>query len=144
MRTGAIRRRATLGTASLSAMAAAAIAVVTVTPGPAFASEGACGYGPSHGNVRTCVSLGATSVSASADVKDAGRTLNSCLRRNGVRIGCTGYSYVAPGHGTGLTWTPDGHVPTGTYCAVTWRKNPNGSTTKIGSECVGIGVTQIG
>jgi len=132
------------GAAAVSVITVTAIAVVTVAPGAAFASTGACGYGSSHGNVRTCVSLGGTSVSASAQVKDAGRILNSCLRRNGVRVTCTGYSYVAPGRGIGLTWSPGGHVPNGTYCAVTWRKNPNGTTTKLASECVGIGVTQVG
>ena len=132
------------GAAAVSVITVTAIAVVTVAPGAAFASTGACGYGSSHGNVRTCVSLGGTSVSASAQVKDAGRILNSCLRRNGVRVTCTGYSYVAPGRGIGLTWSPGGHVPNGTYCAVTWRKNPNRTTTRLGSECVGIGVTQVG
>ncbi len=144
MSIGGIRRRLALGTASLSVMAVTAIAVVTGAPGAAFASTGACGYGSSHGNVRTCVSLDGISVSTSAHVKGAGRTLNSCLRRNGVRVTCTGYSHVAPGHGIGLTWIPGGHVPNGTYCAVTWRKNPNGTTTKLASECVGIGVTQLG
>jgi hypothetical protein len=144
MSIGGIRRRAARGTAALTVMAATAIAVVVVAPGAAFASTGACGYGSSHGNVRTCLSLGGTSVSVSAHVKDAGRTLNSCLRRNGVKIGCTGYLRVAPGHGTGFTWIPGGHVPNGTYCSFTWRRNPNGTSTRIGSECAGIGVTQIG
>lgn len=144
MSIGGVSRRLVLGAVALSAMAVTAIAVVTVSPGTAFASTGACGYGSSHGNIRTCVSLGSTSVSTSTHVKDAGRTLNSCLRRNGVRVTCTGYSYVAPGHGTGLTWIPGGHVPNGTYCAVTWRKNPNGTTTKLAAECVGVGTTQIG
>jgi hypothetical protein len=139
-----IRRRVARGAVALSVMAVTAIAVVTVAPGSAFASTNACGYGASHGNVRACVSLGGTSVSTSAQVKDVGRTLNSCLRRNGVRITCTGYSYVARGHGIGLTWIAGGHVPNGTYCAVTWRKNPNGTTTELASECVGIGVTQVG
>jgi hypothetical protein len=141
---GGMARRAAHGTAALSVMIVTAIAAVTLAPGSALASTDACGYGSSHGNVRTCVSLGGTSVSTSAQVKSAGRTLNSCLRRNGVSVRCTGYSYVAPGHGIGLTWIPGGHVPNGNYCAVTWRKNPNGTTTKLASECVGIGVTQIG
>lgn len=141
MSIGGIRRRLALGTAALSVMAVTSIAVVTVTPGAAFASTAACGYGSSLGNVRTCVSLGGFSVSTSAHVKFAGRILNSCLRRNGVRVTCTGYRYVAPGHGIGLTWIPGGHVPGGIYCAVTWRLNPYGTTTKLASECVGIGVT---
>jgi hypothetical protein len=144
MSIGGITRRLARGAAAVSVITVTAIAVVTVAPGAAFASTGACGYGSSHGNVRTCVSLGGTSVSASAQVKDAGRILNSCLRRNRVTVTCTGYSYVAPGRGIGLTWIPGGHVPNGTYCAVTWRKNPNGTTTKLASECVGIGVTQVG
>lgn len=43
----------------------------------------------------------------------------------------------------GITRIPGGQVPDGTYCAVTWRENPNESTTKIASRCVGIGVTQV-
>jgi hypothetical protein len=144
MSTGGIRRGVALGVAALSVMAVTAIAAVTVAPGEAFASTNACGYGSTNGNVRTCVLMSGTSVSTSAQVKDEGRTLNSCLHRNGVRLGCTGYSYVARGHGTGLNWIPGGHIPNGTYCAVTWRKNPNGTTTELASECVGIGVTQVG
>jgi hypothetical protein len=139
-----IRRRVALGAAALSVTAVTAIAVVAVAPGTAFAATNGCGYGSSNGNVRTCVSLSGTSVSASAQVKDSGRVLNSCLHRNGVRITCTGYEYVAAGHGIGLNWIPGGQVPNGTYCAVTWRKNPNGAMTELASECVGIGTTTVG
>jgi hypothetical protein len=144
MSVGRIRSRITRGAVGLSVTAATAIAAVALGPGAAFASTTACGYGSSHGNVRTCVSLGGGSVSASAAVKDVRRTLNSCLRRNGVRIECTGYTHVAPGHGIGLTWIPGGQIPDGTYCSVTWRKNANGTTTELSKECVGIGTTQIG
>jgi len=144
MSTGRMRSRIARGAVGLSVTAVTAIAAVALAPGAAFASTTACGYGSSHGNVRTCVSLGNTSVSASAAVKDVGRTLNSCLRRNGVRIECTGYTHVVRGEGIGLTWIPGGNVPNGTYCSVTWRKNSNGTTTELSKECVGIGTTQIG
>lgn len=144
MSIGWMTRRVARGTAALAVLAVTAIAVVLVAPEAASASVGACGYGSSHGNVRTCVSLDGTSVSTSARVKEAGRTLNTCLRRNGVKIGCSGYAHLGRGHGIGFSWVPGGHVPNGTYCAYTWRKNPNGTSTRIGSECVGIGVTQIG
>jgi hypothetical protein len=139
-----IRKRVALGAAALSVTAVTAVALVTVAPGAAFASTVACGFGTTHGNVRTCVSLGATSVSASAQVIDSGRVLNSCLRRNGVRVTCSGYRYVPRGRGTGVTWFPGGQVPDGTYCAVTWRKSPNGTVTELAKECVGIGTTTIG
>jgi hypothetical protein len=135
-----IRRRLARGTAALSVMAVTAVAVVTVTPGAAFASTAACGYGMSHGNVRTCVSAYSGAVWTSANVKLAGRTLESCLRRNGVSIGCTGYTYVAAGKGIRFGWLP-GHVPDGTYCAVTWRRYSDGTTVKLATECVGFGVT---
>jgi hypothetical protein len=140
MSIGGIRRRLALGAAALSVVAVTAVAVVTVTPGAAFASTGACGYGLSHGNVRTCVSVGGGAVWASAHVNLAGRTLTSCLRRNGVTIGCTGYTYVGAGKGIRFGWLP-GHVPDGTYCAVTWRQYSDGTTVKLATECVGIGVT---
>jgi hypothetical protein len=141
MSIGGIRRRLAVGMAALSLAAVTAMAMVTVTPEAAFASTDACGYGSSLGNVRTCVSVGGFSVSTSAHVNFAGRILASCLRRNGVRVTCTGYFHVTPGHGIGLTWTPGGHVPDGLYCAVTWRKNPGGTTTRIASECVGLGLS---
>jgi hypothetical protein len=137
-------RRVALGAAALSVTAVTAVAMVTAAPGAAFASTVACGFGSTHGNVRTRVSLGGTSVSTSAHVNDAGRVLNSCLRRNGVRVTCSGYAYVARGRGIGLAWIPGGQIPDGTYCAVTWRKNPNGSVTELAKECVGIGTTTIG
>jgi hypothetical protein len=139
-----IRRRVALGAAALSVTAVTAVALVTVAPGAAFASTVGCGYGSSNGNVRTCVDLGGTSVSTSAQVIDSGRVLNSCLRRNGVKVTCTGYEYVARGRGIGLNWIPGGQVPDGTYCAVTWRKNPNGAVKELAKECVGIGTTTIG
>jgi hypothetical protein len=125
-------------------LAVTAVGLVAAVPGPALAATGACGTGSSHGNVRTCVSLSGKSVSVSAQVKSSGRVLNSCLRRNGTKVACTGYRYIAAGRGIGFTWIPGGLVPDGIYCAVTWRKNPNGAVTKLGSECVGVGTTTIG
>jgi hypothetical protein len=113
-------------------------------PQLAAAATNQCGYGSSGGNTRTCVSLGSTTVSTSATVMSSGRTIRSCLRRNGARIECTAYSYLKSGGGTGSTWVAGGSVPAGTYCAVTWRLAPNGAQTKIGTECVGIGTTTIG
>jgi hypothetical protein len=128
--------------AVLSVLAVTVIAVVTVAPQAASASTNNCGYGSSNGNVQTCVSVGDTSVGVSAQVKDSGRVLNVCLHRNGVSVGCTGYSYVPRGSGSGFSWVPGGQVSNGTYCAVTWKKDPNGTTTELASECVG--VTSVG
>ena len=108
----------------------------------AAASQTFCGYGSSSGNVRTCVADKGGSVSSSATVVHQAQVLQSCLHRNGSRIGCTAYTYVRPRGGIGFTWAAPGGVPPGTYCAVTWRKNTNGSTSEIGSEC--FGVTSIG
>lgn len=108
------------------------------------AGTSACGYGASGGNTRTCVSLGSRTVSTSATVMSTGRTIRSCLRRNGARLQCTAYSYVRPGGGTGSTWLAGGAVPGGTYCAVTWRLFTSGAQQKIGTECVGTGTTTIG
>jgi len=49
-----------------------------------------------------------------------------------------GYTYLARPDGTALQWVPGGQIPSGTYCVVTWRKNPNGAITKLASECAGI------
>jgi hypothetical protein len=106
------------------------------------AAQTFCGYGSSGGNVRTCVADNGRSVSSSATVVSQARVLQSCLHRNGARLSCTAYTYVRPGAGIGTSWVAPGGLPSGTYCAVTWRKNPNGSTTQIGSEC--FGVTVIG
>lgn len=106
------------------------------------AAQSFCGYGSSSGNVRTCVHDSRSAVSSSATVVHQARVLQSCLHRNGARVGCSAYTYVRPGAGVGFTWIPSHSVPGGTYCAVTWRKNANGSTTRIGSQCFGI--TSIG
>jgi hypothetical protein len=123
----------------------AGMAFAAVPPIPASASPtSACGYGSSGGNTRTCLSIGAGSVSTSATVISYGRTLRSCLRRDGARVVCTAYSYVKPGGGTGNTWVAGGSVPDGTYCAVTWRLYANGAQQKVGTECIGMGTTIIG
>jgi hypothetical protein len=114
------------------------------TPGLASAAPVTqCGYGSSAGNTRTCVTLGSTTVSTSATVISTGRTLRSCLRRNGSRLVCTAYGYIRPGGGTGNTWVAGGQVPSGTYCAVTWRLYADGAQAKVGTVCVGVGTTVI-
>jgi hypothetical protein len=142
MSIGQMRRRVARGMAVLSVLTVTVIAVVTIAPQAASASTNNCGYGSSNGNVQTCVSVGDTSVGVSAQVKDSGRVLNVCLHRNGVSVGCTGYSYVPRGSGSGFSWVPGGQISNGTYCAVTWKKDPNGTTTELASECVG--VTSVG
>jgi hypothetical protein len=138
-------RRIVRAAALVSALVPAA-AVVSYVGAPAAGASvnSGCTYGSSNGNTKTCISGDAnfTSVSTSASVTTSGRTLQSCLHRNGTRIECTGYSYVRPGSGIGLTWIPGGSIPNGTYCALTWRKDPNGSTSEIGSSC--FGVTSVG
>jgi hypothetical protein len=116
--------------------------LVAARAGDATAASSACGYGSSSGNVRTCVSVGNTTVSSSSTVVSSARVLQSCLHRDGVRLGCTAYTYVPAGSSIGFQSVFGGGVPSGTYCALTWRRNTDGSTTQIGSEC--IGVTVIG
>jgi hypothetical protein len=138
-------RRTVRAAALLSALIPAAAVVSYVGASAASASAGSgCTYGSSNGNVKTCATASSnfTSVSASASVTQSGRTLQSCLHRNGVRIECSGYAYVRVGGGIGVTWVPGGSIPNGTYCALTWRKNLDGSTTEIGSTC--FGVTSVG
>jgi MFS family permease len=115
------------------------------------------GLGPVHGQVGVAVriaasahlsdaeceanvSVGGGEAWSSAHVNLAGRTLNSCLLRNGATVACTGYTYVAPGAGIREGWLPR-HLPDGIYCAVTWRMYSSGTTIKLATECVGLGVT---
>ena len=135
-----LKHRAGLLAAAL--VIAGGVYFVLMAPGLAAADSTQCGYGSSQGNVQTCVDVGGTSVSTSATDVSSGRMLQSCLHINGVRVECTPYTYVPPGGGIGNTWIPGGEVPSGTYCAVTWKENPDGSTTELDSEC--IGVTNIG
>jgi hypothetical protein len=126
--------------------AAGAAALAVWSPGLASAGLGKCGPGSSGGNVRSCVSVGNGDVSTSASVPagGSGRVLQSCLHRNGQRIYCTAYQYVAPGGGIGGDWV-QAKVPDGNYCAVTWKKQPDGSTVEVDTgECVGVGTTVIG
>jgi hypothetical protein len=131
-----VRRR--LSSFVAAVVAAAGAFFVVMPAGLAAADTNQCGYGSSDGNSRTCVSVGSTSVSTSATVVSSARVLQSCLHRDGVRITCTPYTYVPAGGGIGNTWVPGGPVPSGNYCAVTWRLNTDGTTTEIDSECVGV------
>ena len=140
--TSRLTKRARLTVAGLVLTCAAFF--VAMPSGLAAAAINQCGWGSSQGNTWTCLSIGSTSVSTSATIASSGRVLESCLHYNGVRIACTGYTYLPRGTSIGFTYVPGGAVPSGTYCAVTWRMNPDGSTTEIDSECAGFGTTIIG
>jgi hypothetical protein len=137
-------RWAAVSAALLSLAGGGALSSSLLSQSASAAGTSQCGYGSSAGNVRTCISLGSGTVSTSATVVSTGRTIRSCLRRNGARVECTRYSYVQPGGGTGNTWVAGGSVPAGTYCAVTWRLQPDGAQGKVGTVCVGFGTTVIG
>jgi hypothetical protein len=120
---------------------AAGLFFAAMPAGQAHADSGAsCGYGDSDGDTQTCLTIGGSSVSVSAGVVNggAGRELSSCLHVNGNPDGCTGFSSVGPGSVTGLTVTFGNGVPNGTYCAVTFRQNPDGSSSQIGDNCEGV------
>jgi hypothetical protein len=138
------RRWAAIPVALLSILGGSVVSTALPSGPAAAATTNQCGYGSSAGNVRTCISLGSGSVSTSATVIATGRTIRSCLRRNGARVECTRYSYVGPGGGTGNTWVAGGSVPAGTYCSVTWKLQPSGAQEKVATVCVGFGTTVIG
>jgi hypothetical protein len=125
------------------ALVTAGVLLVVMTPSLASASIGTCGYGNSSGNLQTCVSVGYNSptvVGATASVRpvNSARIVNVCLYVNGAQSGCTGYFYAAAGAYSAFThfWTV-GQVPSGTFCAVTWKQQPDGSAVFVDQECVG-------
>jgi hypothetical protein len=143
-RRGMVRR---VSGAGAGLVLAAGLFFVAMPAGQAHADSGtSCGYGDSDGNTQTCLTIGNNSVSVSAGVVNggAGRVLSSCLHVNGTPDGCTGFSYVGPDAGTGLTVIYGSSVPNGTYCAVTFRQNPDGSSSQIGDNCQGIDTVTVG
>lgn len=109
---------------------------------PAQASGTGCTYGSSSGNAYTCIYVNGNGAFvsyavASVRVMNSTRTLQVCLHApNGSRIGCTMYDVVEPGWTLKYTWAPHNYVTSGAYCAVTWRKNSDASTTEIGAVCL--------
>lgn len=112
--------------------------------GPADASSNYCGYGSSNGNIQTCLSMGGGGANASAQVKDSARILDLCLTKNGSNVSCTGWTYVKPGAGIGISDVPAGGYG---YCAVTTKSQPDGSKVQVDKECQptsGSGTTSVG
>jgi hypothetical protein len=115
-----------------------------VEPGclPAGASGSDRTYGSSNGNTLTCIYMNGNGafvsyMQATAHVVSSGRVLQSCLHNpNGGRIGCTAFTYIAPGGTLPYTWAPHNYVSSGPYRALTWRKNNDDSTTEIGAVCL--------
>jgi uncharacterized membrane protein len=102
-----------------------------------------CGYGSSSGNTYTCMYVNGSGLfinyaRASASVVNSGRTLQVCIRGPQGTIGCTVFTYVAPGNTLLLYWYPHSNEPAGNYCANTWRLNSDGSHTEIGHYCVNV------
>src|ERR1700683_4316227 len=132
-----IFRRALIGGSFVTVLLGSMVAF----SGPAGATGIGCTYGSSNGNVYTCIYVNGSGayvnyMQATAQVTSSGRVLQECLHNpSGGRIGCTAYTYVAPGDTLPYTWAPYNYVTSGDYCAVTWRENNNGSTTQIGAIC---------
>jgi hypothetical protein len=102
-----------------------------------------CGYGSSSGNVYTCITangsgLHVDSMLATAEVRNAARRLQICIRGPHGTIGCYGFVYVRVGTGIFFEWDPNSNEPAGDYCANTWRENSDGSHTQIGHECINV------
>lgn len=113
-----------------------ALGVSLLAAAPALAETDTCGYGSSGGNVLTCVHMNygdGSQVAASARVETSTRTLDACLTQNGTTLGCTGFKSVSPGHV--ITYAPAIDLKPATYCAITYRRNSDGSSTEIGDEC---------
>lgn len=136
MRSHILRKSVTGG-----ALVAALLLSMVAFSLPARASGSGCTYGSSSGNTLTCIYVNGNGafvsyMQSSAHVVSYGRVLQSCLHNpGGGRIGCTAYTYIGPGGTLTYTWAPHNYVTSGAYCALTWRKNNDGSTTEIGTFC---------
>lgn len=74
-------------------------------------------------------------------VEYSGRVIQTCLHGpSGSRLGCTSYRYVAPGNGIQYYYSTSSKLVNGTYCAVTWKEQPDGSTVEIGQACLNVSV----
>lgn len=106
------------------------------------ASDHTCGTGSSGGNVTTCMyntgeGLHIDLFDAQADVNNVERTLQVCIT-GALGTRCSGFSPIPPDPPNNVQqelWWVNGNVPAGNYCAITNRKNPDGSVTQIGYEC---------
>ena len=127
--------------------AATAVAAVSITGAGIFAALPAagasaavgqsCGYGRTHGNVGTCVTVNGTMARASVHVRDAGRVLDICLSHNRHHIGCTGFRYIPAGRGEAFAVSESGHeIPDGRYTARTYRLNADGDSTRIAQQYI--------
>lgn len=107
----------------------------------ASASVGSCGYGNSSGNILTCINVSDSGPSASVKVIDSGRVVQVCQHYDGSTGNCSGYAYLAPGQsaGVGTTSIGGGAPRAGTYCAKSWKEQPDGSTVEVANVCVSWG-----
>lgn len=129
------RRRAVVSAGG--ALVTTGLLLVVMSPSLAMADLGQCGYGNSSGNLRTCVSVATGSAGASTHVVSSARVVNVCLYINGRADTCSGYTYVPAGQTDGIADSWIGGMPSGTFCAVTWKRQPDGSVVFVDQECVG-------
>lgn len=97
------------------------------------------------GNAFTCIvvtliasgtEVGA--INASAEIINTGRTIKTCLRGPQGTIGCNTFTLVHPKKGISFFWVPNSRITAGSYCANTYRRNADGSTTRIGHACLNV------
>lgn len=125
--------------AGIFAAAAPAGAATGGSPHVAHSSKGleqSCGGGASKGNEWACIKvlLNPSSIQVSDRIIHSTRTVQICVRRNGMRDKCTSFEVIKPGQTESAQYDFQGP---GRYCARVWRLNPDGSHSEIDSgQCV--------
>jgi hypothetical protein len=113
------------------------VILVVMVPGLAVANTGACGYGNSSGNIRTCMSVATHQASATAQIVSSARVVSVCIYVNGSIQTCTPFTYLQPGQLTEADYESTDVIRGGTFCALTRKEQPDGSVVSVDQECVG-------
>lgn len=118
----------------------------SAAPLTAHADPSSCTTGASSGNVTTCMVWSNSGqnvffIDATATVNNVARELTVCIHGPLGTIRCDPEGYVTVPHGghIAVEWAPGGRRQfAGEYCVYTWRKNANGTNTRIGDVCTTI------
>ena len=132
-------RQLILLAASVSAVAL--LGTAGATPAFAVTTTSNCTFGSSSGNVRTCINVThngtfVDSAKGTATVINVGRNLEECIFGPDFTK-CSGFKFVSAGSTLSEPVTVNRTDP-GKYCAVTKRKNSDGTVAQIGTACVTI------
>lgn len=114
----------------------AAAAAPAYRPSPRVTVYSSCGNGKTGNNQWICVQVSENPwhVEVSDKIRHATRTVELCLRKDGLPDRCMPNQTVAPGETDSALYDYQGP---GRYCAVVYRVGRHGKRTGVAEQCVG-------